>query len=103
MKSFRIFALAMVLVLVLTSTVSANHILGNPLLGHTGSVSTANSRAPDFTIQEVEVDGTVLSAGSALHVERASTVYVDVWVRGNDVLTHAQIIEEDHVMMVRLK
>ena len=85
MKSFRIFALAMVLVLVLTSTVSANHILGNPLLGHTGSVSTANSRAPDFTIQEVEVDGTVLSAGSALYVERNSIVNVDVWVRGNDV------------------
>ncbi|MEK6948385.1 MAG: hypothetical protein AABX19_04035 [Nanoarchaeota archaeon] len=85
MKSFRIFALAMVLVLVLTSVVSANHVPGFPLVGHTGSVSAVDSRAPDFTIQKVEVDGTVLSAGSALYVERNSIVNVDVWVRGNDV------------------
>ena len=54
-ESFRIFALAMVLVLVLTSVVSANHVPGFPLVGHTGSVSAVDSRAPDFTIQRLKL------------------------------------------------
>jgi uncharacterized membrane protein len=92
MKGLRSIAFVILAVLLLVSSVSANH-LGGPLVGHFNFNDlgvAVQDDLPDFSIEKVEVDGTVASSNGAIFVERGSTVFVDVWVRGNDIFTNCQ-------------
>lgn len=92
MKSLRLFAFAFLAVLMLVSSAAAAHDPRGPLFGHFGDVFGGNAQAnvPDFFIEKVEVDGTPAGTSGAIFVERGSTVYVDVWVRGNNVFRNCE-------------
>ncbi|HLC86072.1 MAG TPA: hypothetical protein VJG30_02210 [Candidatus Nanoarchaeia archaeon] len=91
MKSLRLFASAFLAVLMLVSSVAAAHDPRGQLFGHFGDVfGNAQANVPDFFIEKVEVDGTPASTSGAIFVERGSTVYVDVWLRGNNVFRNCR-------------